>query len=443
MDKAQEELGESYQKEQQGKEQEIKKTEKEIEDLKEKQKEISGQEGESLEKEIQEKELKKEKLEKEKGDIEKEQKENQEKFGAPIPMDELSDEEKKEIDKTLEGLSAEKKKEIKDKSKDNLEDLEDKINKDFEGKLNEEKAPSHQEIKEEEKEIEEIKSKVEKEEKEIERAKKELKEIREKGMTEYDKVYKEVKPLIDNLYNKLGEIFRKEQLTWEKGYSTGARLDIGKVMQYKADKTKYKELWMRKTLPEKKNYAFSFLIDMSRSMSGEKIEETFRGTVVLSEVLGKLGIPFEIKGFSTDFSGNIKEYKNFSEKLYQEIREKLEKIPYNVGGTTPTAEVTNKTKESLTKQNNENKFLITLTDGSPDNREALMEKIKDIKKRGKIKQIGIGLGSGAEYVEDFYPASVYLEKVNPSKQEKKQGAQDCYDAISELLEYMIKYPQRY
>ena len=443
IDKAQEELKEFYQKEIREKEIEIERTEKEIENLKKKQEEFSGQEREDLEREIQEEELKKEKLEKEKEDLEKKQKENHEKFGAPIPIDELSDKEKREIDKIFEELPDEKKKEIEDKAEQVLEDFEDQINKDFEGKLNEEKAPSHQETNDEEKREKEMKDEMEKEKKEIERAKRELEEMREKGMTKYDETYKELKPLIDDLYNKLRRIFRKEQLSWKKGYSTGAKLDIEKAMQYEADKTKYKELWMRKTLPEKKDYAFSFLVDLSGSMNGEKIEETFKGTVVLSEVLAKLGIPFEVKGFSTSFSENIKEYKNFDKKISQEIREKLEKIPQEVGGTTPTAEATDKTEKNLIKQKNKNRYLITLTDGSPDDESALRKKIEDIKKKGKIKQIGIGLGSDAKYVEDFYPASVYLEKVNPSEEEKEQGKKDFSEAISALLEDMIKYPQRY
>ena len=182
---------------------------------------------------------------------------------------------------------------------------------------------------------------------------------------------------------------------------------------------------------------------MSSSMHGENIEETFKGVVVLSEVLGKLGIPFEVKGFSTDFSGDVKEYKNFSKKFSQDIREKLEKIPYNVGGMTPTSEATDKAEESLVKQKNQNRYLITLTDGQPDDKETLKEKIEDISKKGKIKQIGIGLGSDAGYVENFYPNSVYLEKVNFSEQEKKQGKKDFSEAIGELLENMVKYPQRY
>lgn len=386
------------------------------------------------------------KSEKEKQDLEKQRKENQEKFGIPVPIDKLSKKEKKEIDKILKELPEEKKKEIENKSKQTLKEVEDKINKNFEGKLNKEKAPSHQEIEQgtkEQKEKQELSKKEKEEKQEMERVRKELEELREKSKTEYDKVYQEVKPLIDELYNKLERIFRKELLTWEKGFPSGSKLDISKAMQYEADKTKYKELWLRKTLPEKKDYAFSFLVDLSGSMSGEKIKETFKGTVVLSEVLHKLGIPFEIKGFSTDFSGNIKEYKDFNKKLSKETRQILEKIPEEVGGYTPTAQATDRAAESINKQRNENRYLITLTDGQPDNSEALKERIEGIKKKGKIKQIGIGLGPKAEYVKDFYPAHLYLEKVNPSKEEKKQGKKDFSEAIAKLVENMIKYPQKY
>ncbi|MDW7988084.1 MAG: hypothetical protein RMJ65_05230 [candidate division WOR-3 bacterium] len=50
-----------------------------------------------------------------------------------------------------------------------------------------------------------------------------------------------------------------------------------------------------------------------------KIEETFKGVVVLAEVLEKLGIQYEIRGFSDD----LKIFKNWREKLNKNLRDHL------------------------------------------------------------------------------------------------------------------------
>ena len=421
--------------------------EKEIKELEEKTKSAEGKEKEELEKQIQEKkaeklaqEMKQKQAEKELKDIQDALEDIQSGREMPYPEDKLSEKTKQELEKLFNKLPRQKREEIEDKAKRELEDFEDAANKDLEGKLNKDKPESHKERREreaKEREVEEEGKRAEKEKKELEQK---LEELRREKMTEYDKVYEEVADIIDPLYVRLKRFFLPERHPkWRKGYSTGSRLDLEKAMQAEADPRYLEKIWERKTIPHKFDYRFSILVDLSGSMRGENIEETFKGVVVLAEVLEKLGIQYEILGFS-DKSEIFKEWK---EKLDRHSREKLAKMKGWGGGGTETTEATQRAYQELLKNLGKDNFLITLTDGQPNNAEILKEELEKIDKEKKIKLVGIGLGPATEFVKDFYKAAFSLKKMKVSDEERRQGQKDLAEAFADLLEDMIRHPEKY
>lgn len=353
----------------------------------------------------------------------------------PIPMDELSEELKEELERIFESLPEEQKKDLQEKAENQLKNLEDKLNEDLKSKLNQDNPESHQERTERIKKEGEEKGKREREIEEIERARKKFEKKLEAGMSEYDKVYKEVKSLIDDLYRQLLKIFIPERHPrWESGYPVGAKIDLTKAMQYEADRSKYDKLWQRKTIPRKIDYRFSLLIDLSSSMSGEKIEQTFKGLVVLAETLNRLGLQHEIIGFSSTFDDNVKVYKSFKDKLSKDTRNGISLMRQEDMGSTPTSSATEFTSERLEKNKGKHNFLITLTDGEPypESSDLTKDFIKQARKRTNQKFIGLGLGPETEHVKEIYPN--YIANILVKELPKK---------LTKLFEEIIKHPEKY
>lgn len=112
------------------------------------------------------------------------------------------------------------------------------------------------------------------------------------------------------------------------------RIDIKRRIQEKAKEISAMEsrAWEKRELPSEKDYAISLLVDLSGSMQGEKIEETFRAVVVLAEVLNRLSIQTEILGFND----RIYEYQKFDEDISRQIREEMGGILQEVSDTSGT-----------------------------------------------------------------------------------------------------------
>lgn len=352
-----------------------------------------------------------------------------------VPMDKLSGGLKKRLKKIFEGLAPESKRKLSEGSKKSLQDLEDKLNKNLEGKLVKEKPGSHGERRIRQEKEEKEKEEKAKRQEEMERVKEELERMKEEEMSEYDKYYREVAPLIEDLYVRLRNVFiPKRHPRWKKGYPTGGRLDVEKLMQYEADKTKWKELWQRKTVPSKMDYRFSLLMDMSGSMRGEKRTESFKGLITLSEVLNRFGIKHEIIGFTNSFKDNVKVYKKFDRDLDDKLRDRIGKIIHEGGGNTPTGSATRFTSRRLKGFQGKDNFLVTFTDGNPEGPGEPQDAQRAVEevKRTNQKLVGVGLGPDTEYVKSLYPAHRVLPDAKKFPEE-----------FTNLLEDMIKYPEKY
>ncbi len=454
IDKAIRETSKKLNKEIEGKQKQIEEAkerqeelDKEIKDLEEKLKETSGKEKEELERQLQEKkteklaqEMKQKQSEQELKDIQNTLEQIQSGQEMPYPEDKLSEETKQELEELFQKLPHSKKEEYRQNAQKELEDFEDAVNKELGGKLNEDKPESHKERREREKKeriTEEARKKEQAERKEIE---KKLEEIRREKMTEYDKAYEEVSDIINSLYTRLKRFFLPERHPkWRKDYPTGQRVGLEKAMQAEADPRYLEKIWERKTIPRKFNYRFSILVDLSGSMKGEKIEETFKGVVVLAEVLEKLGIQYEIRGFSD----NSRIFKNWREKLTPKLRNQLSEMKSWGRGGTKTTLSTKEAVENFEKELGKDNFLITLTDGQPYDPTSLKKLLKEIKEKKRIKLVGIGLGPDTELVKDYYPASFFLPNIKPTKQQRKEGQKSFAEIFADLLEDMIRHPEKY
>lgn len=427
-------------------EKEIKNLEKEVTDVKgpkkkDLEKKIEKKKKEASEQKEEQKDLK-DRIEQLKESLESQEGPDQSKPESdPFPEQELSQKTREEIEKAFRGLSKEKREELKEMARKELEKFEDEINKELQGKLNEDNPESHQERNEKREYAERSFDNFKRQERERERIERQLEKLRKEGRTEYDEAYEEVADIINALYNRLKSFFIPERHPkWRKGYPTGQRIDLDKAMQAEADIKNLDKLWERKTIPRKFDYRFSILVDLSGSMNDDrKIEETFKGVVVLAEVLEKLGIQYRISGFN-EGSAVFKEWKD---KLDAKKRDNLATMKNSAYGDTFTGQATRKTFDDFLENLGKDNFLITMTDGRARNPESLDRELERIKKDGRVKLVGIGLGPNTEFVKRYYKAAFSIPKMKITESERAQGEKDFAESFADILEDMIRHPDNY
>ena len=379
-------------------------------------------------------------------------------FPIPLPIDELSDETKEELEKLFKELPSSKKKEYREKAKEKLEDLEDLINKEIEGKLNEDKPESHKKRKDREKAEREAALKSQEARIEEERIKKELEKIRKEKMTPYERVRAEVVGLIDDLYYKLRRILKPEEYGEEEtAYPSGQYLDISRTMQAEKDVEQKYKLWIRENAPGKKDYRFWHLVDLSGSMQGKKIEETFKGFIIAGEAIDRLenlnSDTITIHQGITGFHNRIFPFKEPNERFTKEIEDKLSTMPERTSDDdagTNTYEATRFALEELKQTCGETaNFLLTFSDGEPnyDIRNKLKELLKQGKEEREKLKIKIGLiWLGEE--EDEQKLQKLIEEygydfglVMPAI--KTEKSKTFSEALANLLEDIIKNSEKY
>src|SRR5262249_47305370 len=104
------------------------------------------------------------------------------------------------------------------------------------------------------------------------------------SLTAYEAVLQRVAGQVQHLTRVIEEELRPTQRMGDRrGYPSGYKLDLRRVMRYHADSREYDKLWLRKTVPERWSVAFSLLVDLSGSMQGAKVDAATAGSVLLAE----------------------------------------------------------------------------------------------------------------------------------------------------------------
>ena len=352
--------------------------------------------------------------------------EGQKNNGQPrsIDLDSLPESLKQKIKDYIDSLPDDVKRGLAEKAKKSLEDLEREVNAEFEGKLSdnpEKKAERGEKAGGAKKDTSRSEGDEQQETPPEQTAdQKRFRDIIEKALRGDENVYEEyrrdVLPLVDALETDLREIFvaRRTQ-KWQSGFKTGKRIDIKKRMQEKAKGISSVEskAWQKRELPQEKDYAISLLVDLSGSMRGQKIRETFKAAIVLAEVLNRLSINTEILGFND----RLYEYQPFGENMSKDVREHvggmLQEVDTSAASYNDDGWAVEQASERLARQKATEKFLFVLSDGLPEesgthprSQYELGKIVARIMQDTDQKLIGLGIGSGTEHVERYYPNSV-------------------------------------
>lgn len=234
--------------------------------------------------------------------------------------------------------------------------------------------------------------------------------------TDYDLAHAEVSDQIETLVRHLEEVIRpRKRLRERAGYPTGRRVDLRRLMSFEADPRRYDELWVRASIPDRRNAAIGLLVDLSGSMQGEKTRSALLGTILLAETLHRLEVPFAIDGFQ-DVLIPLHE---FGATMGPRTRTRISEIPQEVGGSrqggnnqpgyNDDGPCLLEFAEKVLDQPAEDRILIVVSDGIPEGRRSskqdLHEAVRTLADEPRLRLIALGLGPNTQHVRQFYPES--------------------------------------
>jgi len=120
-------------------------------------------------------------------------------------------------------------------------------------------------------------------------------EVKERFGSEYSSFIKDVKPAVNAMVQQF-ELRKSAMASKKIRESTSGAIDVNKLWQYKLDDHIFKSVM---SVPDAKNHGLLMYIDYSASMS-HRLYETLKQSLILSMFAKRVGIPFELYGFTTN-----------------------------------------------------------------------------------------------------------------------------------------------
>lgn len=255
---------------------------------------------------------------------------------------------------------------------------------------------------------------------EVAKIKAELEKKLEASRDAYQTAFEEVKPYVDILSDKLLEILVAKRFPQFRRSFPGQKLRLAGAMKFKSSRD-YSELFERRLAAERPDFEFLLLVDLSGSMQGEKIKQTFKAVVLVVEAMNKAAeISGSIKIQVLGFQNTLIPFKDTDRALDDKLRKDMAAMPNFVfgpnGGFNNDGYCLDEASKSLRASPVKDKLLIVLSDGKPcgdkihrvsefqelDENEELRQVIRRISLAGDLGLLALGLGPGTEHVKNFY-----------------------------------------
>jgi cobalamin biosynthesis protein CobT len=247
------------------------------------------------------------------------------------------------------------------------------------------------------------------------------------SVEEYHKLLGETSGSINVVRRKLERALEaKKRQDWDRGRMEG-KLDTRRLVPaVQGAENVYKVKEEAKLL----DTAVTILVDQSGSMSGTPIKVANQVTVALLECFSKLGIPFEILGFTNYWPSGSSEgirqierdnpkiryhrrdplhmpvYKTFDESI-RNCKVPVSAMQYIAPGNNSDAEAVLKAYNRLKKRQEARKIMIVLSDGYPavggcsSAQQYYLRHAVDLIQKDGCDVMGVGICSDA--VSNFYP----------------------------------------
>jgi Mg-chelatase subunit ChlD len=193
--------------------------------------------------------------------------------------------------------------------------------------------------------------------------------------------------------------------------ATGSRVDMRALVAAEADPRRSQRVWTKRTAASRRHEtAFLLLVDLSGSMQGKRIQAATRATVLLSEVLGRIRVPFSVMGFQ-DVLIPVVGFGEFAQPARERIALMAEEVAATrEGGNNQPAynddgPCLREASETLLQRRERERVLVVISDGLPEgarsNAGDLRRAIGWAEGRG-IRLLGLGLGPHTDHVESYY-----------------------------------------
>ena len=221
------------------------------------------------------------------------------------------------------------------------------------------------------------------------------------GVDPYNQSAERQRSSIEILGDALLRLFQAHgRMRLRKGYPWGTRVDLRTAMSFEADPRLHDKLWSRLHTPRRIDPEFNLVIDRSGSMRGEKIEQSFHGTVLLCEVCRRVGIPLNIHVFGSDTERIL----SHDEPLSDIVRGRIGALPNAADGGTDLGAALQSVAGDVLNSPYQDRFVLVLSDGKPDDEQSTRRQMAHLIQDG-VTLIGLGLGSGTEPLKDLFPTS--------------------------------------
>jgi hypothetical protein len=212
---------------------------------------------------------------------------------------------------------------------------------------------------------------------------------------------------IANVADRLGdELLRvlvpRQKMRWAAGHPWGPRLELRRAMQFEADPQVYRSLWCRPILPHRRDPAVLLLVDRSGSMNDDgRIERAFEGTVLLTEVCRRIGVPAAV----WSFANVVREELDWDAVIDGPARRRLGMLPDTCDGNTDMATAVASVGRAFAGRRGDPKLLFVIGDGAPDNHQPTLDAVARLESDG-IVTIGLGLGPGTAGLARYFQNAV-------------------------------------
>jgi len=389
---------------------------------------------------------------------------------SELTEQELKDKLDQLSEKLFNELPEEVREQLVEQAKELLEKLEDQFTQPLKSELSHDNLPSHEEARQQQG-IDESQSSEDQSSGDQNRAGKQPeKPVKVKPKTEgsgldermkavekaveslmegdvYERKYREVSPMIEDLWHKLEPIFFPRKKGTPVLKNSGNQINLDAVFKMEASKgggsenpdTKIFEVIQN---PKTKDYALTILVDLSGSMRGEKITESFKAVIIVSEVLNRLGIKFEILGFQDQLIS----FKEFTDRLDDSIRKKISGMRLEVESNNPGGHnrasynddgpCLDEASERLSKESEKEKIILVLSDGMPNGTHSGEKELRDaitkILTTTDHKLLAVGLGPETNGLEAYYPVAT-----------TGISSHDLPGILSSIIEDVLTNPQKY
>ena len=235
--------------------------------------------------------------------------------------------------------------------------------------------------------------------------------------SDYDIAYTDVSDQVEQLVRHLEEILTpRKRLRERSGHPTGRKVDLRRLMAFEADPRRYDELWVRTTIPDRRNAAIGLLVDLSGSMHGEKTRSALLGTILVAETLDRLQVPFAIDGFQDV----LIPFHAFNEPMGPVTRQRIAEMPQEVAGCraggnnqpgyNDDGPCLLEHAEKVSSYPAADRIVIVVSDGLPEGRRSskqdLHNAVQQLTEEGAVRLIALGLGPNTQHVRTFYSEAV-------------------------------------